>query len=156
AGAISRSPDRHEISWQQNVELVRSAEAAGFEAAIPYARWRGFEGASNPWGDSFETYCWAAGLAAHTSRIALFATSHCLTVSPVMAAKQLATIDHISGGRVGLNIVAGWFERELAMFGAQQLGHDDRYAYSEEWLEILLRLWGEEAGKDYSGHFLSL
>ena len=73
-GGLSKSPTRYEIDWEQNVRLAQRAEAAGFEAAIPFSRWRGFEGETNPWGRSFETYTWAAGLAARTSRITVFAT----------------------------------------------------------------------------------
>jgi dimethylsulfone monooxygenase len=43
-GGLSKSPTRSEIDWQQNVRLAQRAEAAGFEAAIPFSRWRGFEG----------------------------------------------------------------------------------------------------------------
>ncbi|WP_220448055.1 LLM class flavin-dependent oxidoreductase [Nonomuraea diastatica] len=155
AGALSRSKDRHEISWQQNVDLVRQAEAAGFEAAIPISRWRGFEGETNPWGQSFESYTWASGLAALTERISIFATSHALTMSPLLAAKQIATADHISGGRMGLNVVAGWFEKELRMFTAKSLGHDERYDYLDEWLEVVLRLW-ERNGVDYAGRHVQI
>ncbi|TQM01784.1 LLM class flavin-dependent oxidoreductase [Pseudonocardia kunmingensis] len=150
AGAVTASPERHEIDWDQNVRLVQLAEEAGFEAAIPFSRWRGFEGRTDPWGRSFDPYTWAAALAALTSRITLFATSHCLTVSPVMAAKQIATIDAISGGRVGLNVVAGWFAKELRMFGVEALDHEARYGYSEEWLQVVLRLW--EGGEDFDFH----
>jgi alkanesulfonate monooxygenase SsuD/methylene tetrahydromethanopterin reductase-like flavin-dependent oxidoreductase (luciferase family) len=150
AGAVTAAPERHEIDWDQNVRLVQMAEKAGFEAAIPFSRWRGFEGRTDPWGRSFDPYTWAAALAALTSRITLFATSHCLTVSPVMAAKQIATIDAISGGRIGLNVVAGWFAKELRMFGVEELDHDSRYGYSEEWLQVILRLW--EGGEDFDFH----
>ncbi|GAB3570861.1 LLM class flavin-dependent oxidoreductase [Spelaeicoccus albus] len=156
AGAVTAAAERHEIDWDQNVRVVQQAENAGFEAVIPFSRWRGFEGRTNPWGQSFDPYTWSAALAALTSRITLFATSHCLTVSPVMAAKQIATIDAISGGRIGLNVVAGWFAKELAMFGVETLGHDDRYSYSEEWLEIVLRLWADGDDFDYEGHWLSV
>lgn len=156
AGAVTASPDRHEIDWDQNLRLVQLAEEAGFEAAIPFSRWRGFEGRTNPWGASFEPYAWASALAALTSRITVFATSHCLTVSPVMAAKQIATIDAVSRGRVGLNVVAGWFEKELRMFGVETLDHDARYGYSEEWLDILLQLWGEPEDFDYRGRWLTV
>ena len=44
-----------------------------------------------------------------------------------------ATADHISGGRFGLNVVAGWYAKELAMFGVTQREHDDRYAVADEW-----------------------
>lgn len=154
-GAVTASPERHEIDWEQNLRLVRAAEAAGFETVIPFARWRGFEGRTNPWGQSFDPFTWAAALAASTSRITVFATAHCLTVSPVMAAKQIATLDAISRGRVGLNVVAGWFAKELAMFGVPSLSHEDRYAYTEEWLGIVLRLWaGEEF--DHRGRWLTV
>jgi len=153
-GGLSKSPTRYEIDWEQNVRLAQRAEAAGFEAAIPFSRWRGFEGESNPWGHSFETYTWAAGIAASTSRITVFATSHSLTVSPVVAAKQLTTVDHISGGRAGLNVVAGWFEKELRMFGVEELEHDERYEYLEEWMDVVYRLWIEDDDVDYTGKFL--
>ncbi|OZM80828.1 LLM class flavin-dependent oxidoreductase [Pseudonocardia sp. MH-G8] len=156
AGAVTASPERHEIDWDQNVRLVQMAEEAGFEAAIPFSRWRGFEGRTDPWGRSFDPYTWAAALAALTSRITLFATSHCLTVSPVMAAKQIATIDAISSGRVGLNVVAGWFAKELRMFGVETLDHEARYGYSEEWLQVVLRLWEGGEDFDFQGQWLTV
>ena len=156
AGGMTRAKDRHEIDWQQNVRLVKLAEDAGFEAAVPFARWRGFEGESNPWGESFETYTWAAGLAAVTSRIAVFSTSHIFTMSPIMAAKQISTIDHISGGRVALNTVSGWFAKEIRMFTADSMDHDARYAYADEWMEIVARLWTETDTFDFSGAYLTV
>ncbi|QDC39117.1 LLM class flavin-dependent oxidoreductase [Sphingobium fuliginis ATCC 27551] len=156
AGGITGAKDRHRISWNQNVQLVKAAEAAGFEAAVPIARWRGFEGRTNPWGESFEPYTWAAGLAAVTKRIAVVSTSHVLTVSPVMAAKQISTIDHISNGRAVLNTVSGWFQKELRMFGVGALDHDERYAYAAEWMEILLRLWTQNETFDFQGRHVSL
>jgi dimethylsulfone monooxygenase len=155
-GALNRGHYRHEIDWRKDAEVILQAEAAGFEAAVPIARWRGFEGESNPWGKSFEPYCWAAGLAAITSRILVFSTSQVLTVSPVMAAKQLATIDHISGGRAGLNVVAGWFEKELRMFGSHVMDHEERYEFTEEWLQVVLRLWREESDFDFSGKWVNV
>lgn len=155
AGGLTKGPDRHEPSWEQNLDLVRQAEAAGFEAAVPISRWRGFEGETNPWGRSLEAYTWAAALAASTSSITVWATSHVLSVTPLMAAKQLATIDHISNGRVGLNTVAGWHEKELRMFGRTDLDHDQRYEYVEEWVDIVTRLW-ESNGVDFRGKYLSI
>ncbi len=156
AAGITSAKDRHEIDWQQNVRLVQQAERAGFEAAVPVARWRGFEGASNPWGESFETYTWAAGLASVTTRIGIFCTSHVLTVSPVVAAKAMATIDHISGGRACLNVVAGWFKKELDMFGVGSLDSAGRYAYMAEWMDVLLRLWTQDETFDFNGKYLTV
>ena len=67
----------------------------------------------------------------------------------MLAAKQCATIDHISGGRFGLNIVAGWNASEIAMFGNEQLPHDDRYAVAEEWIQLIKALWTQEGGFDF-------
>ncbi|MHA3791708.1 LLM class flavin-dependent oxidoreductase [Sphingomonas sp. YL-JM2C] len=156
AGALTTSPDRHRISWDQNVRLARMAEDAGFEAVVPFARWRGFGGETNPWGESFETFTWAAGLAAATRRIALVATVNMMTMSPVAAAKQLSTIDHISHGRAVLNVVAGWMEIEMRMFGVGALGHDDRYAHGAEWMEALYRLWTAEEPFDLRGRYITV
>lgn len=154
AGALTTAPERHQIDWAQNVRLVQMAEAAGFEAAVPFARWRGFGGASNPWGESFETFTWAAGLGAVTQRIALVATVNMMTVSPVLAAKQLTTIDHISGGRAVLNVVAGWMESEMKMFGLGALGHDARYSFGAEWMDALYRLWTLNEPFDLKGEHI--
>lgn len=155
AGGLTKGPDRHEPSWQQNLDLVRHVEKAGFDSVVPISRWRGFEGDTNPWGRSLETYTWAAALAASTSTIMLWATSHVLSVSPLVAAKQIATIDEISNGRIGLNTVAGWHEKELRMFGATGLDHDSRYEYVEEWVEIVQQLW-ERSEVTYKGKHLSI
>jgi FMNH2-dependent dimethyl sulfone monooxygenase len=74
----------------------------------------------------------------------------------VHAAKQIVTADHIGRGRFGLNIVCGWNQAEFDMFGIAQDEHDDRYARGQEWLEILLRLWSEEAPFDYDGRYYRL
>lgn len=155
-GGFSKSPDRHEIDWANNVALIQRAEAVGFDAAIPFSRWRGFEGETNPWGVSFETNTWAAAIAAVTSRICVFTTSQSLTMSPVLAAKQLTTIDHISAGRVALNVVAGWNEREMRMFTPMTLEHDERYDYLGEWMEVLYGLFAGDEDFDYSGRWLTV
>ena len=142
------------VEWAESVRLAKAAERLGIEAMVPVARWRGFGGNTNFNHRSFETYTWAAGLAAATEKIMVFSTSHVPTIHPVLAAKQAATIDHISGGRFGLNIVAGWNETEIAMFGSPQKDHDDRYQMAEEWISIIKRLWTEEGTFDFHGkHF---
>ena len=88
----------------------RRARLRGAGADRPLA---GFGGTTNFNGNCFETYTWAAGLAEATENIAIFATSHLPTVHPIVAAKAATTIDHISGGRFGLNLVMGWFSPEM-------------------------------------------
>ena len=97
---------------------------------MPVGRWRGFGGSTDFNGTCMETYTWAAALAAQTEHIMLFSTSHAPTIHPIVAAKQGATIDHISNGRWGLNIVCGWFTPEMEMFGAKQMDHAERYRYA--------------------------
>jgi FMNH2-dependent dimethyl sulfone monooxygenase len=102
-----------------------------------------------------ETYTWASALAAVTSKIFLFATSHVPTIHPIVAAKMGTTIDRISKGRFGINMVCGWFTPEMEMFGRKMMEHDTRYEYASEWVEIVQKLWTEE-WSDFEGQFLTL
>jgi alkanesulfonate monooxygenase SsuD/methylene tetrahydromethanopterin reductase-like flavin-dependent oxidoreductase (luciferase family) len=143
-------------TWDNVLELTGAADAAGFEALVPVARWRGFGGETNFNGACFETFTWAAGVGASTRRASVFATSHVPTIHPIVAAKQATTIDHISRGRFALNVVCGWFEPELEMFGAAVMDHDDRYAYAAEWLDVLKLLWTSTNGFDFAGRFFTI
>jgi FMNH2-dependent dimethyl sulfone monooxygenase len=150
------APTSYEVSWEHSKQIALQAEQMGFEALVPVGRWRGFEGKTDFAGESFETYTWAAGLAEATERIVVFATSHVPTVHPVLAAKQAVTIDHISSGRFGLNVVMGWFTHEMEMFGGKQKEHDERYQYGLEWVEIVKRLWTEDEPFDFDGRYFQL
>jgi alkanesulfonate monooxygenase SsuD/methylene tetrahydromethanopterin reductase-like flavin-dependent oxidoreductase (luciferase family) len=141
-------------TWAESTRLARAAEAAGIEGLIPLARWKEFN-RGRPQDDRiFDPFTWAAGVAAVTERIQVFSTFHVPFYHPVIAAKMVATVDHISGGRFALNVVAGWSEAEHAMFDSRQLDHDDRYRYAEEWLSLLKRIWTEEDEFDHDGEFL--
>ena len=65
----------------------------------------------------------------------IWATLHAILHNPVVAAKMIATLDHISGGRAGLNIVAGAYRGEFEQMDAwdESLDHDARYDLTEEW-----------------------
>ncbi len=153
---ISNAPTSFEMTWAHTLQIVKKADEMGFEIALPLGRWRGFGGTTDFNGTSFETYTYAAGLAQATKNIAVFATSHVSTVHPVVAAKQAATIDHISGGRFGINLVMGWFRPEMEMFGGSMREHDTRYAYGDEWLQIVQRIWTEKEPFDHDGQFFQL
>src|SRR5947209_11116663 len=114
---------RLDITWPTTLGLARLAEEMDFEALVPVARWHGFGGATNPQGRGFEAYTWAAGIAASTAKAGVFATSHISLNHPIVAAKQSTVIDHISGGRYALNIVTGWNQPEIDMFGSPMMGH---------------------------------
>ncbi len=152
---ISRASGGIEVEWTESVALARTADALGLEAFIPVCRWKGFGGPSEFNHRTFETYTWAAGLAQATQRMHVFATTAVPTIHPVLAAKQGATIDHISGGRFGLNVVAGWNSHEVAMFGQQQLPHGDRYALADEWMSLVDALWTRSGAFDFDGRFFN-
>jgi alkanesulfonate monooxygenase SsuD/methylene tetrahydromethanopterin reductase-like flavin-dependent oxidoreductase (luciferase family) len=88
------------------------------------------------------------------SRIAVFATVHVPLVHPLYAAKALATVDHVSGGRAGLNIVCGWNPAEFAMFGVtpDALG----YARAAEWIGVVDRAYAADAPFDFAGDYYQL
>jgi FMNH2-dependent dimethyl sulfone monooxygenase len=144
-------PERWDGSWASNLALAQVADAAGLECIVPIARWKGYGGETNVNGASLESIAWACGLLAQTQRINVFCTVHVPLVHPVVAAKQMATVDQVGNGRLGLNIVCGWNEDEFQMFGYAKHEHEDRYAQGEEWWEIVKRIWSGDGPFDFSG-----
>ncbi|MBJ3778879.1 LLM class flavin-dependent oxidoreductase [Acuticoccus mangrovi] len=152
--AITTVPERWRASWADNVAAARAAEDGGMDFFLPIARWAGFGGAMRTREHSFETFTWAAALGALTSRMAIFATVHVPLVHPLYAAKALATVDHVSGGRAGLNIVCGWNPAEFAMFGVTP--DADGYDRADEWIDIIERAYAATEPFDYDGRFYRL
>ena len=150
------APERWDASWPNMVALAKAAEAAGLEFLLPLAGWRGMDGKARGDGEFHESLVWAAGLLAETRRIHTFATLHVPFIHPIFAAKQAATCDHIGSGRLGLNLVAGYNIDEFAMFGIEYRDHEERYAYLEEWLGLVRRIWTEDEGFDFDGQFFQL
>ncbi len=91
-----------------------------------------------------ETWTAAAAIAEATERIEIIAAVKPLLFHPGVLAKLALGIDHISGGRFAINLVSAWFKPEMARLGIEMPPHDERYAYSEEWLEIVKALWRGE------------
>jgi FMNH2-dependent dimethyl sulfone monooxygenase len=147
---------RVDITWPNTVALARLADQMEFEALVPVARWQGWGGKTNPQGPGFEAYTWAAGISAATERAGVTSTSHITINHPIIAAKQSAAIDHISNGRFTLNIVTGWVQPEIEMFGQPMLSHEERYACAEEWLAIIKRLWTEDESFDHEGRYFKI
>jgi len=145
-----------EATWEENLRLARWADRIGLDAVVPVARWRGYGGRSNLGDRSFETFTWATGLLASTQRIQVFATFHVPVAHPVLAAKMVTTADHVSGGRFGLNIVAGWYTEELSMFGLTQREHDERYEVADEWTQVLKQLWTVPGERDFHGRYFDV
>ena len=150
--ALTTVPERWTAQWDDIVAAIGIADRAGFEFALPVARWRGY-GEDNRRGYCFETMTQAAALASITKNISLFATIHVPLVHPLMAAKCMATVDHASHGRAGLNVVAGWNQEEFDMFGLSQEEHDGRYEQAREWCQLFRRLTAGGKPFDHEGNF---
>lgn len=146
--------ERWDNSWDNNLTLARMLDDAGIDFMLPIARWIGYGGDTNFHGSVLETMTWAAGLLASTKNIAVFATIHTAANHPVVAAKQIATIDQIGHGRAGLNIVAGWNKPEYEALGLTLPDdHETRYAYAQEWFDLVRKLWSADKPFDWDGRF---
>ena len=95
----------------------------------------------------------AAALAAVTHRLELMVAVRPTFHNPALLAKQAANIDHISNGRLSLNVVSSWWAEEARKYGVQFDQHDDRYARTSEWLDVVDKAWKYDhvnfAGKYY-------
>jgi FMNH2-dependent dimethyl sulfone monooxygenase len=154
--AVTTVPERWSGSWPDCVRLAQMADRAGIEFMLPIGRWKGYGGDTDYQGATWETVAWACGLLARTERITVFGTVHAPLIPPLVAAKEFVTADHIGEGRFGLNLVCGWNEGEFEMFGATLRDHEERYAYAQEWLDIVKRAWSSAVDFDFAGRFFTL
>lgn len=152
--AITDVPERWKASWDDNLNAAQMADRAGLDFFLPIARWAGFGGKNKVREWSFETFTWAAALAASTQRIGLFMTVHVPIVHPLYAAKALATVDHVSRGRAGLNIVCGWNPKEFGMFGIPLV--EKGYDQASEWIQIIEKAYGSDEPFDFDGTYYTL
>lgn len=98
-----------------------------------------------------------AGLAAVTSKIQIYATAATLTLPPAIVARMASTIDSISGGRFGVNLVTGWQKPEYDQMGMWP-GDDyfaSRYDYLTEYVQVLRDLWGT-GRSDFKGDYFTM
>ncbi|MEU6221558.1 LLM class flavin-dependent oxidoreductase [Streptomyces sp. NPDC047022] len=94
----------------------------------------------------------AAYVAAHTERLGLLLAHRPGVPAPTMAARSFATLDHFSGGRLAVHVISGGNDAEQRRDG-DCLGKDDRYARTDEFLEVVKRSWSEEEGFGHGGRF---
>ncbi|MGP8484541.1 LLM class flavin-dependent oxidoreductase [Paraburkholderia fungorum] len=152
--AVTSIAERWDASWANNLALAQMADRAGFEFLLPIARWIGYGGETDFHGSVLDSIAWAAGVLASTERINVFSTVHTAIHHPAVVAKQIATLDHIGGGRAGLNVVVGWNGPEFAALGLPLDEHTARYVRAQEWLDIVSKLWYGDGAFDWSGeHF---
>jgi FMNH2-dependent dimethyl sulfone monooxygenase len=141
--------------WDAIVEVAKIADEAGLEASLGYARWKGYIPGMPEAGVGYvmDPFTWAAGLSMVTKYTTHIATVHGSVMHPVLAAKQLSTLDHISKGRIALNLVGGWNKIELEMFGVGLKERTAMYDELEEWTQVLTQLWNDKDEFDFHGEY---
>lgn len=156
----STSPRTTTWTFPYNANLVVRAEELGFDLAFGLAQWLpagGHGGRMRYREQQIDPLVATAGMAALTRNIILISTVHVLYGwHPLQLAKIGATIDHMSKGRWGLNIVTGYKRGESGMFGIDDIPHDSRYAMAEEFTEMLLELWRRDENVTRDGRWWRL
>jgi F420-dependent oxidoreductase-like protein len=138
------------LSYAQISRIARHAETEGFEAFFRSDHYGSFPGAD----DHPTTDAWAtlAGLALETSRIRLGSLVSPVTFRhPAALAKQVATVDEMSGGRVELGVGIGWNEGEHARHGIPLPPLAERFEMLEDELAMLHGFWKEPDGWSFAG-----
>jgi pyrimidine oxygenase len=154
---ISTTSPQYMPTFELNKRIVQRAEHYGFDFALSMIKLRGFGGKSEFWDHNLESFTLMAGLAAVTERIQLYASVAVLTIPPAIVARMASTIDSISGGRFGVNIVSGWQKAEYEQMGLWP-GEEHfakRYDYSTEYVTILRELW-ETGVSNFKGEYFTM
>jgi FMNH2-dependent dimethyl sulfone monooxygenase len=127
-------------TWDYAQRLARRSEQIGYDLTlVAELNLNDIKGESAPCLDAWST---AAALTAVTSRLEYMVAVRPTFHNPALLAKQAANIDHIGGGgRLSLNVVSSWWKDEATKYGVHFEQHDDRYARTAEWLEVVDNLW---------------
>src|SRR6202008_3674760 len=132
--------EKMEATWEYSRHLAQRSEEIGFDLTlIAELSLNDIKGADAPALDAWST---AAALAAVTKRLELMVAVRPTFHSPALFAKQASNIDHIAGpGRLSPNVVSSWWADEARKYGVHFEQHDDRYARTAEWLEVVNEIW---------------
>lgn len=137
---VSNIEQRTDWSYEYNIKLAQAAEANGFEYALTQIRFTAGYGAEY----QHESVSFSHALLAKTEKLKVIAAILPGPWKPVLAAKQLATIDYLTQGRIAINVVSGWFKGEFDAIGEPWPEHDQRYARSEEFIRSLKGIWTQD------------
>jgi FMNH2-dependent dimethyl sulfone monooxygenase len=130
-----------DASWAYTRRLAQRSEKIGFDLTLVAELFlNDIKGADAPALDAWST---AAALAAVTERLELMVAVRPQFHPPALLAKQAANIDQISNGRLALNVVSAWWADEARRYGVHFDQHDDRYARTAEWLDVVSGAWSE-------------
>jgi dimethylsulfone monooxygenase len=145
--------EQMQASWEYVSRLARRSEQLGFSLTlIAELNLNDIKGVDAPSLDAWST---AAALAAVTESLELMIAVRPTFHLPALLAKQAANIDQISHGRVSLNVVSSWWAEEAKKYGVQFDQHDDRYARTSEWLDVVDAAWKKDHFS-YSGRYYSV
>ena len=138
-------------TWAYSKQLCQRAEQIGYDLTlVAELNLNDIKGINAPSLDAWST---AAALTAVTERLEYMVAVRPTFHNPALLAKQAANIDHIGGGgRLSLNVVSSWWQDEAEKYGVHFERHDDRYARTAEWLDVLDSLWTRD-GANYDGKF---
>ncbi len=141
SGGLVISSVEQRTSWtpEYNRKLAQIAEKAGFDYALSQIRFTAGYGADN----QHESLSFSQDLLAHTETLKVIAAVLPGPWNPALLSKQIATITHLVGPRVAVNIVSGWFRGEFHAIGEPWLDHDERYRRSEEFINAIRGIWSE-------------
>ena len=153
-GWLRNVQDEHmQPTWDYVSRLARRSEKIGYDLTlIAELNLNDIKGVDAPSLDAWST---AAALAAITESLELMVAVRPTFHLPALLAKQAANIDQISKGRVSLNVVSSWWAEEAKKYGVQFDQHDDRYARTSEWLDIVDAAWKQDHFS-YSGKYHSV
>lgn len=142
-------------TFEHNKAISVEAEKQGLDFVLSMMKFRGFGGETGYWDACLESFTLMAAIAATTKKIGLFPSISLLSQHPAVVARMVATIDDISGGRCGLNIVTGWNKPEYAQMGLWRGDdyYEQRYEYAADYLTILRQLWSEGTATHKSEYF---
>ena len=159
--SASTLPRTTDWSFDYNAALTRQAEALGFDLVFGLAQWppKGGHGGEMRYREtSIDSFMTVGALAAVTQRILLISTVHVLygPWHPVHMAKFGATLDHISGGRLGINVVTGHVSTEARMFGQIRADHERRYEMADVFTTRLKELWSATENLTVDGPFWAM
>src|ERR1700686_2239800 len=144
----------HEASWRHPAssplaltdiryyqDLAQRAEAALFDSVFLADQLALGDDASQAPRTWLEPVTVLAALSVATSKIGLIGTCSTTYTEPFNLARQFGSLDHISNGRAGWNIVTSWLATAASNFGGLQVSHADRYARGEEFMAVVKALW---------------
>src|SRR5512132_4321785 len=145
--------EQMEATWEYASRLARRSEEIGFDLTlIAQLNLNDIKGIDAPALDAWST---AAALAAVTKRLELMVAVRPTCHQPAILAKHAANIDRISNGRRALNVVSSWWSDEARRYGVQFDQHDDRYARTAEWLDVIDGAW-RKPKFDYAGKYYNV